>query len=77
ISWPPCSPDLTSADFFLWGYIKNHVHRPPLPNDLRELWERITAEIVTVTPNMLECVWQETDYCWDVCRITGGSHIEL
>ena len=23
--WPPCSPVLTSPDFFLWGYIKNVV----------------------------------------------------
>jgi hypothetical protein len=25
---------------------------------------------------MLRSVWQETDYRWDVCRITNGSHIE-
>jgi len=27
-------------------------------------------------PEMLHSVWQETDYRWDVCRITNGSHIE-
>jgi hypothetical protein len=25
LPWPPWSPDLTPCDFFLWGYIKNHV----------------------------------------------------
>ena len=25
IPWPPRSPDLSSLDFFLWGYIKNAV----------------------------------------------------
>jgi hypothetical protein len=22
IAWPPCSPDLTPLDFFLWGFVK-------------------------------------------------------
>jgi len=23
VAWPLCSPDLTSLDFYLWGYLKN------------------------------------------------------
>ena len=26
ISWPPRSPDITSLDYFLWGYIKSEVY---------------------------------------------------
>ena len=26
IPWPPRSPDLTSCDFFLWGYLKSKVY---------------------------------------------------
>ncbi|CAI6370846.1 unnamed protein product [Macrosiphum euphorbiae] len=26
INWPPRSCDLTPLDFFLWGYLKSHVH---------------------------------------------------
>ncbi|KAA6389945.1 MAG: putative Transposable element Tc3 transposase [Streblomastix strix] len=26
--WPPRSPDLTPPDFFLWGYLKDHVYEP-------------------------------------------------
>ena len=37
---------------------------------------RITATVAKVTPEMLRSVWQETDYRWDVCCITNGSHIE-
>ena len=37
---------------------------------------RQTAAVAKVTPEMLRSVWQETDYRWDVCRITNGSHIE-
>jgi len=29
-----------------------------------------------VTSEMLRTVWQETDYRWEVYRITNGSHIE-
>ena len=25
VSWPPLSPDLTAADFFLWGYSKEKM----------------------------------------------------
>ena len=25
VAWPPCSPDLTSPDFYLWGYLKNVI----------------------------------------------------
>jgi hypothetical protein len=25
-NWPPWSPDLTSLDFHVWGYVKNMVH---------------------------------------------------
>ena len=37
LPWPPQSPDLTPCDFFLWGYIKDHVFVPPMPCDLPQL----------------------------------------
>ena len=76
IAWPPRSPDLTPLDFFLWGFVKDRVFVPPLPANVVELRTRITAVVAKVTPEMLRSVWQETDYRWDVCRITNGSHIE-
>ena len=47
-SWPPRSPDMTPCDFFLWGYIKERVCVPPLPADLDELTNRITAAVKSV-----------------------------
>ena len=29
VPWPPRSPDLTAADFFLWGYVKKSVQYSP------------------------------------------------
>ena len=44
VEWPPCSPDLTPCDFFLWGYLKSKVYRTP-PNDLDDLRARIRLEV--------------------------------
>ena len=74
--WPPRSPDLTFCEFFLWGYVKDRVYVPPLPATVDELQERITAVFKSVTPDMLQRIWSELDYCIDVCRVTRWGHIE-
>jgi hypothetical protein len=71
IAWPP-----RSSDFFLWGFIKDRVYVPPLPANLTEPKARITAAVAEVTPDMLDRVWLEIDFRWDVCSITNGNHIE-
>jgi len=52
------------------------VYAPPLPANVNELKQRITIALETVTQDMLHRVWEELDYRLDVCRITGGAHIE-
>jgi hypothetical protein len=37
IAWPPCSPDFTPLDFFLWRFVKDRVFIPPLPANVTEL----------------------------------------
>ena len=37
---------------------------------------RIRTAIETITADILQTVWNELDYCVDVCRITNGAHIE-
>jgi hypothetical protein len=29
-TWPPCSPDLTPLNFFLWGYMQSLVYETPV-----------------------------------------------
>jgi hypothetical protein len=41
------------SDFFLWGYVKERVYVPPLPADLDELRNRITAAVNSVTEDTL------------------------
>jgi len=74
--WPPRSPDLTSCDFFLWGFVKDALFVPPLPANLQDLRNRITAAVALVDRDMLTRVRNGMDYRIDVCRITKVGHIE-
>ncbi|GBO36066.1 hypothetical protein AVEN_187629-1 [Araneus ventricosus] len=76
MAWPPRSPDITPLDFYLWGYVKQHVYSERI-NDINHLEQRITDVIHSVTADVLTRVWQELDYRLDVCRATNGAHIEL
>ena len=48
----------------------------PVP-DITNLKARITDGIATVTEDMLENTWRETDYRLDVLRATKGAHVEV
>jgi len=74
--WPPRSPDITPIDFFLWGYVKDKVFSTPVP-DITNLKARITDAFATITEDMLENTWRETDYRLDVLRATKGAHVEV
>ena len=73
---PPRSPDATPCDFFLWGYVKDRVYVPPLPESITELKVRIRTTTETITADMLQTVWNELDYRVDVYRITKSAYIE-
>jgi len=48
VGWPARSPDLSTCDFFLWGYVEKMVfkHRPRALEDLKEqVAEEISAHI--------------------------------
>ncbi|GFV04137.1 uncharacterized protein TNCV_917581 [Trichonephila clavipes] len=72
--WPPRSPDLTPADFWLWGYLKSRVYLSG-PSSLSELKDAIHRE---VSPYIQTCC---TCRCWFVTRLEclltcGGGHVE-
>ncbi|GFW48926.1 uncharacterized protein TNCV_3901241 [Trichonephila clavipes] len=50
--WPPRSPDLTPADFWLWGYLKSRVYLSG-PSSLSELKDVIRREVSSIHPDML------------------------
>jgi hypothetical protein len=69
-------PDITPLDFFLWGCVKDKVFSTPVP-DLTNLKARITDAFATITVDMLDNTWRETDYRLDVLRATKGAHVEV
>lgn len=61
ISWPP-PLELTPMDCYFWGFIKNEDYQLPLATNVTELNKRIIA-----TDSLQSvCVWQQTEYHWDV-----------
>ena len=56
--------------------VKDSIYVPQLPMSLKELRDRITHALQTITADMLHRVWDESDYRVDVCRVTQGAHIE-
>ena len=50
-TWPARSPDLTPRDYFVWGYVKDKVFVPPQSASIRDLKNRITAAMETITPD--------------------------
>jgi hypothetical protein len=61
--------DITPLDFFLWGYIKDKVFSTPVA-DITDLKARITDAFATITEDMLENTWRESDYYnTDTCRL--------
>jgi len=70
------TPDATPCDFFLWGYVKDQVYVPTVPANIPEQKVRIRTAIENITADMLQTVWNELDYRFDVCRITKDAYIE-
>ena len=72
----PRSTDITSLDFFLWGYVKDMVYRTKV-RDITELKQRISNAIDTSDEAMLQRTRQKIEYRLDVLRVTNGVHIEM
>jgi len=62
--------------YFLGEYVKDKVFSTPVP-DITNLKARITDGFATITEDMLENTWRETDYRLDVLRATNGAHVEV
>jgi hypothetical protein len=63
---------MTPFDLFVWGYVKERVYVPPLPADLYEFTNTITA----VTKDTLRRVWDEFSYRVYVVCAAGEGHTE-
>ena len=50
------------------------VFLPPVPANIQELHDLITAAVALIDRDMLTRMWIELDYRLDVCRISHGGH---
>jgi hypothetical protein len=58
------------------GHVVYHRIVLPLPRDLREVRERITNAVASISMDDLVKVCDEPEHTTDVCRVTHGAHIE-
>ena len=75
--WPPCSPDLTPPDYFLWGYLKGRVYQNK-PRTTDSLKANFTEEIQAVTAEVLARNFQNTRMARRVqsCLDANGVHFQ-
>lgn len=73
--WPPRSPDLSSPDFFLWGYLKDIVYRSN-PHTLQELKTNITNAINEIDRVKLKKVARNMVKRVEKCIEVDGQHFQ-
>ncbi|KAK3863612.1 hypothetical protein Pcinc_030638 [Petrolisthes cinctipes] len=71
VNWPSRSPDLTSPDFFLWGYLKERVYVNK-QETLEQLKENIDRKIREVAPETLAAVLERAR----LCKAENGRHLK-
>ena len=74
-SWPPRSPDLTSPDSLLRGYLKGKIYLNK-PNTLQEIKNNIIQEISLLDPAIFESVNENTAKRMRICFNNDGKHVK-
>lgn len=75
-TWPPRSPDLTPADFHLWGRIKAQVYDTPVESE-EDLLGRIRTAFRHLDPNEIRrATTDEMNHRILQCLGQSGGHIE-
>jgi hypothetical protein len=75
LSWPPCSPDLTTPDNSLWGIIKGQVAAHRCRNN-DELHRAVEQAFTTITPQMLQHMSHRTWWHIRLCFKHDGAHTD-
>ncbi|KZC04024.1 hypothetical protein WN55_01285 [Dufourea novaeangliae] len=75
VTWPPRLPELSSRDFFLWGYLKQSVFQTSVEN-VDDLRNRIIVACERITDKMLKSVEREFLNRIEMCICNDGGHVE-
>ena len=78
IEWPPRSPDLTPAGFWLWSYLKSKVFNPQGKTfqTLDELREKIEEQIPLIPLSMFRDSFRDFLKRVDKCLEKACDHFE-
>lgn len=76
VLWPPRSPDLTLADFYLWGRLKQIVYANDIPPNMENLKERIRDAVASLTLEEIRKAYRKFRGRLELCVEKGGEWIE-
>ena len=74
VPWPPRSPDMSSCDYFLWGYLKGRVYTHK-PRNLGELKDAIRQEVLTINQQLLARVMDDFKRRIENCIQEDGHYL--
>ena len=75
IEWPARSPDLTPADFFMWGFLKDKVYARN-PRNIEELKTAITHSTREIDIELCQKVCRSVRHRVNLCLEHNGGHFE-
>jgi len=70
--WPPRSPDLTPAEFFLWGLLKGKLYKNTA-RTVKQLKDAIHQEIQNVNAEKYSRIWRNAFKCAWMWKETSFS----
>ena len=73
--WPPRSPDLTPADFFLWCLLKSEVYKNT-PHTIEQLRDAIGRETEAVNVDTSGTAFLNLEKRIQVCLYVKGDHFQ-
>ena len=74
-TWPPRSPDLSPADFWLWATLKHRVYVRN-PGNMEELKQFISDEMAQISPEELQKSTESVCRRLETVKTSRGAHIE-
>lgn len=76
ICWPPRSPDLTSPDYFLWGYLQSVVYKE-MPSNVDDLKQKIKDACSNIPSHVLvKATTKELLRRLEICLEVDGRQFE-
>ena len=76
IEWPARSPDLTTCDYWFWGYIKHLVYDSERPKTLEELEAKIKYSIESIPLHLYKPAIKSFQKRCNACIDCQGKHFE-